>query len=108
MAKKSRRAKIPSAPAERAIPTPVGEPTSFAKLEISTAQVTGSASAKVPPNDARHMMTTFGIMGSLFIGVGGTVLTLRVSATLIGPALAELLVTLVTVVVIAVSGRIRP
>jgi hypothetical protein len=108
MAHKSRRAEIPSAPAKQATPIPVGEPTSSAKLEIRTAQLTGSASAKVPPNDARHMVTTFGIVGCLFIGIGGTVLTLRVSAALTGPALAELLVTLVTVVVIAVSSRIRP
>jgi hypothetical protein len=108
MANKSRRAENPAAPAKRAAPTPAGEPTSSAKLEIRTAQLTGSASAKVPPDEARHMVTTFGIMGCLFIGIGGTVLTLQVSAALTGPALAELLVALVTVVAIAVSSRIRP
>lgn len=107
VAGKSRRAEIPPAPAEPVNPTPAGTPTSSAELRIETAQITGSASAKVPPDDARYMMATFGIMGSLFIGIGGTVLILQASAALTVPALAMLLVTLVSVVVIAVSSRIR-
>jgi hypothetical protein len=107
MAEKSPRAEIAARSAERAAPATAEAPTSSAKLEIKTAQLTGSASARVPPNDARYMMTTFGIMGSLFIGIGGAVLTLQISAALTGAVLAELLVTLVTVAVIALSSRIR-
>jgi hypothetical protein len=107
MAKKSRPAEIPSASARQATPAAAEAPTSSAGLHIRTTTLSGTATANVPPNDARYMITTFGIMGTLFIGIGGTVLTLRVSAALTGVALAELLVTVVTIIVIALSSRTR-
>lgn len=83
---------------------PPAEPTAAAKLtvKVGPAQL---AEGTVPPEHARHLITTFGILGCMFSGIGGVVLTLHVAAGLTTLALAELALTLAATVLIAVCDR---
>lgn len=63
------------------------------------------AEGTVPPEQARHLITTFGILGCVFSGVGGAVVTLRISASLTTLAFAELVLALVAAVLIAIGSR---
>jgi hypothetical protein len=71
---------------------PVEPPSPYAELvvQLGPAQPWGTAKGKVPPEQAHHLITTFGIVSSLVAGIAGTVLTLRIAAGLTGPAYAEL------------------
>ena len=66
------------------------EPTGFAELEIGIRPAGPWRSADVPPSRAHDLITTFGILGSLTVGIAGAVLTVRKSPGLIVPVLAEL------------------
>jgi hypothetical protein len=70
----------------------VEPPGPYAELDVrlGPAQPWGSAKGKVPPEQAHHLITTFGIVASVIAGISGTVLTLRIAAGLAGPAYAEL------------------
>jgi hypothetical protein len=85
-------------------------PTVFAELEIQVgpAQQWGTAKGKVPPEQAHHLITTFGVLGSVVAGIAGAVLTLSIGSGLTAPALAELALALTAAVLIAVrraTGR---
>jgi hypothetical protein len=73
---------------------PVEPPSPYAELivQLGPAQPWGTAKGKgkVPPEQAHHLITTFGIVSSVVAGIAGAVLTLRIAAGLSGPAYAEL------------------
>jgi hypothetical protein len=82
------------------------EPSQLAELEISVGpdqRVRG----RVPPEQAHHLVTMCGILGSVVTGTGGVVLTLNVAPSLTTLAFAQLALALVAAVLIAASGRIR-
>jgi hypothetical protein len=84
---------------------PAETPTSSAKLGIRLSKTGGSARANVPPSEARHTVTAFSILGTTWAGIGGAVLTVRISPGLSGLALAELGLTLAVAVILALLGR---
>jgi hypothetical protein len=67
-------------------------PSPYAALtvKLGPAERWGTAEGKVPPEQAHHLITTFGIVSSVIAGITGSVLTLRIAAGLAGPAYAEL------------------
>jgi hypothetical protein len=83
-----------------------GVPGPQAELMISIGpapQQWGTARGLVPADQAHHLITTFGILGSVVTGTGGAVFTLHADA--IALAYAELALALVAVVLIALCGR---
>jgi len=64
-----------------------------------------TAEGTVPPADARHLITTFGIVGCVVTGSVGVVLTLRIEPRLTSVAFAELAVALVAAILVAICGR---
>jgi hypothetical protein len=91
-------------------PAPAETPTPFAELEIQVgpAQPWGTARGRVPPDQANHLISAFGALGSATAGIAGAVLTLRINAGLTGPAYAELALALVAAALIAfrrLAGR---
>ena len=78
-------------------------PSPYAALtvKLGPAQQWGSAEGRVPPEHAHHLITTFGIVSSVIAGIAGSVLTLRISAGLAGPAYAELGIALAAATLIA-------
>src|ERR1700734_1984232 len=89
--------------AERLTPS-VEPPTEFAELGISVGPA-GRARGRVPPDQAHHFITTFGILGSAVTGTVGAVLTLHITPVLTGLSLAELMLALVAAALIAFGGR---
>jgi hypothetical protein len=86
-------------------------PTGYAELEIKLGptQSWGTASGKVPPEQAHHLITTFGIVASVIAGITGTVLTLRIAAGLNGPAYAVIGLAFAAIVLIAARRELsRP
>ena len=65
----------------------------------------GKARGRVAPDQANYLIMTFGILGSVVTGTAGAVLTLRIAPRLTGLALAELVLALAAVLIIAV-GRL--
>jgi len=100
-----------SAPTSPAVPDTVqGEPpTSSAKLTISMgpAQVGGTAEGNVPSEQARYLITTFGILGCTVTGCSAAVAVLRLAPAQSAPglALAMLGFAFATAIIIAVCGR---
>jgi hypothetical protein len=92
-------------------PVPLERPSSFAELEIQVGPAIplGTAKGRVPPDQANYFIMTFGILGSVVTGTAGAVLTLRIAPRLTGVALAELILALAAVLVIAACqlGRER-
>lgn len=84
-------------------PVPTEAPTAAAALEIQVgpAQPRGAAEGKVPPDQAHHLITTSGVLGSVIAGITGAVLTLRISPGLAAPALAELALAVTSAALIA-------
>jgi hypothetical protein len=95
-------AKNKSPTADMVIPEP---PTAAAKLTIKLgpAQL---AEGTVPPDQARHLITTFGILVCIVSGIGGAVLTLRAAPVYISLAFAELVIALAGATLVAVCGRV--
>lgn len=88
----------------------VEPPGPYAELsvQLGPAQPWGSAKGKVPPEQAHHLVATFGIVSSVIAGIAGAVLTLRIAAGLTGPAYAELALAFAGAVLIALRrGAIR-
>src|ERR1700742_840384 len=56
-------------------------PTSSAKMTISLRpdQLGGSAEGNVPPDQAHHLITTFGLLGIGVSGIAGANITLYIS-----------------------------
>ena len=86
----------------------VEPPGPYAELDVQLgpAQPWGSAKGKVPPEQAHHLITTFGIVASVIAGISGTVLTLRIAAGLAGPAYAELGLAFAAAVLIALRRAV--
>lgn len=83
-------------------------PTQFAELKISVGPIQHlSTEGTVSPDQAHHLVTTFGLLASVVAGVGGAVLTLHVvhGTTGVVLAFAELALALVAAVLIAVVAR---
>jgi hypothetical protein len=88
-----------------ALPEP---PSPSARLTISVGPAQlglGTAEGTVPPDQAHHLITTFGIVASASTGIVGAILTLRIAPTLTAIAYAELALALIAVVIIAICGR---
>jgi hypothetical protein len=79
------------------------EPGPYAELtlQLGPAQQWGTAQGKVPPEQAHHLITTFGIVSSVIAGIAGSVLTLRIAAGLTVAAYAELGVALAAAALIS-------
>lgn len=88
-------------------PAPAETPTLFAELEIQVGptQPWGTAKGRVPPDQANHLISAFGALGSAVAGIAGAVLTLRIKPSLTGPAYAELALALVVAALIAFRRR---
>lgn len=82
-------------------------PTWAAELWIITdpAQARGTPEGMVPAGQADHLITTFGIAGSIAAGTTGAVVTLRLAPGLTVIALAELVLALAGAVLIALCSR---
>jgi hypothetical protein len=83
-------------------------PSPYAELAVhlGPAQPWGTAKGKVPPEQAHHLITTFGIVSSVIAGIAGSVLTLRIAAGLTGPAYAEIGAALAATVLIAMRRAV--
>ena len=101
------------APGSPATPGPAERPTRAAQLKIKAEPARVKVNARrwvtaegtVPPGDARHLITTFGIVGSVVTGTAGAVLTLRIAPGLTWIALVELVLALSGAMLIAACGR---
>lgn len=93
---------LPQGLAVRAEPLPTG----FAELDISLGPA-GRAHGRVPPEQAHHFITTFGVLGSVVTGITGAVLTLHVAPGLTGVALVEMVLALAAALLIAFGGRVQ-
>jgi hypothetical protein len=82
-------------------------PSQHAELMISIgpAPQWGTAKGLVPADQAHHLVTTFGILGSLVTGAGTAVLTLRAGPGFTAAAYAELVLTLACAMLIAFCSR---
>lgn len=81
-------------------------PTEAAQLRITAERTQGlTAVGTVPPADARYLITTFGITGSVATSIAGADFVLRAGPAL-APyiALAELALGFVAAILIAVCG----
>jgi hypothetical protein len=99
-------------PAQSSSPTPSSEaselPTEAAELRIMVGPTQRmSAQGTVPADQARLIITTFGVVGSAVAGITGAILTIRITDGTVGVALAsgELVLALVAAVLIAVTAR---
>lgn len=90
----------------------IEQPTQAAELKLTIGPAT--AGGTVPPGDAHHFITTFGIAGSVAAGIAGVVLTLRIASGVVALhvdsgltilALAELGLGLLGAALIAVCSR---
>lgn len=95
-------AKNKSPTADMVFPEP---PTEAAKLSIQLgpAQL---AEGTVPPDQAGHLITTFGILVCIVSGIGGAVLTLRAAPVFIALAFAELAVAIAGATLVALCGSV--
>jgi hypothetical protein len=91
------------------------QPTQAAQLKITeqparlkiTAPRWGTAEGIVPPSEAHHLITTFGLVVSALTGAASAVLTLSIDPHLIALAGLELVLAAAVAVLIAVCGRRR-
>jgi hypothetical protein len=77
-------------------------PTWAAELGITALPV---QAMMVPADQADHLVTTFGIAGSIVTGTAGAVVTLRIAPWLTAIALAELALALAGAALIALCSR---
>ena len=100
-----------ASPAERQ-PDQVERPSRAARLTIKaeparmkvTARRWLTAEGTVPQADARHLISTFGIVGCVVAGCASAVLTMHAGDGLTSVAFAELAVALAAAILIAVCG----
>jgi hypothetical protein len=92
------------------------QPTAAAELKITerpaqlkiTGQWWGTAEGNVPPSEAHHLITTFGLVMSAFTGAASSVVTLRIDPHLVALAVFELIFAAVVAGLIAFCARHRP
>lgn len=88
-------------------------PTWAAELRITTervqagitTQLWGTEEGMVPTSQVDHLVTTFGIAGSIFTGIAGAVVTLRLAPGLTVIAVAELVLALAGAALIALCSH---
>jgi hypothetical protein len=96
-------------------PAHAERPTGAAQLKIALeparvkviAKRWGSLEGTVPPADARYLIAAACILASTGMSISGAVLTLRIVPKFPGLALAELVLGLVSVLLIAACARLR-
>jgi hypothetical protein len=54
-------------------------PSAKLTIKVGPTQPWGIAEGTVPPDQAHHLITTFGIVASAFTGTGAAVLTLQIA-----------------------------
>lgn len=89
----------------------VAIPGPRAELQIDVGPLPkgwGSAKATVPADQAHHLITTSGILGSVAAGIGGAAFTLQAVSGAVTLAYAELMLAFVAAVLIAVCSRMEP
>jgi hypothetical protein len=94
-------------PTQSAELTISSKPMAGVEFSVGPGQPWGTAKGTVPPDQAQHLITTFGILGSASAGIGGAILTLHITPHLTGVALGELVVAFVAAVLIAVCGYLQ-
>lgn len=79
-------------------------PTAAARLIITLgpAQLVG----RTVPGETRYLITTIGILGSVWSGIAGSVITVHVASAHLALAFAELILTLMAAILIAICGHI--
>jgi hypothetical protein len=105
-ATKLRKASVMEAdnqPGHEDVPAP--GPNAELTLSISSVPPWGALKGLVPADQAHHLITTSGILGSAVTGTAGAVLTLRASGGGTALAYAELALALIAAALIAVCGR---
>jgi len=85
-------------------PFPAEWPTGAARLII--ALLPTQLAAGTAPAQTRHLITTLGILGSVWSGIAGALVTLRVASAHVGLAVAELSLALAGAVLVAICGRL--
>lgn len=92
----------------------IEQPTSAARLRISAEPAWVKVTTPwcetedlVPVSQERHLITTFGLMGSAVTGAAAAVLTLRIDPRLGGLAVIELIFAAVVAVLITACGYRR-
>jgi hypothetical protein len=94
-------------------PGTADRPTAAAQLKITAERMQGlTAVGTVPPADARYLITTFGITGSVAMSIGGADFVLRAAPAFAAHAapniaLAALALGFAATILIAVCGRAR-
>lgn len=88
-------------------PDKVSEHASLKVILGAVPRQWGDVTAIVPPSQARHLVTTSGILGSVITGAAAAVLTLHASTKLAVPAYAELALALIAAVLITVCNLIK-
>jgi hypothetical protein len=83
---------------------PLPSPRAEIKIKVGPDRGWVGAQGSVPPDQAGHLITTFGILGAAGMGATAAVFTVHTSA---GVAFAELAVALVAMVLIAACSRAR-
>jgi hypothetical protein len=84
---------------------PAPGPNAELTLSINSVPPGGALKGLVPADQAHHLITTLGILGSAVAGTAGAVLTLHVSRDGAAPVYAELALALIAAVLIAVCGQ---
>jgi hypothetical protein len=89
-------------------PTPVEQPTSSARMTLSLrpVEIEGTAEGVVPAGEAHALITTFGTITMGVAGIAGAAITVHIAPSRalglsFGLALAELVLALVVIVLIA-------
>lgn len=89
----------------------VAEPGPRAEIQINVGPVPkgwGTVKVNVPADQAHHLVTTVGILGSVAAGVVGVTLTLQEVSGAIILAYAELVLAFIAAVLIALCSRTDP
>jgi hypothetical protein len=87
-------------------PFPAEWPTTAASLIVTVRPA--QLAEKTLPGQTRHLITTLGIVASVWSGIAGLVVTLRASSVPVALAFAELALALAAAVLIAICGLIAP
>jgi hypothetical protein len=103
-----------TSPAEHQ-PDQVERPSRAAQLKIKAeparlkviARRWLTAEGTVPPADARHLISTFGIVGCVVTGCAAAVLTMHAGSGLTPVAFAELAVAITAAILIVVCGFVQ-
>jgi hypothetical protein len=97
-----------SSPAhDRAYVPELPGPSAKLTIKVGPTQPWGIAEGTVPPDQAHHLITTFGIVASAFTGTGAAVLTLQIAPRATMLAFDELIVGLATGILVAACSLAR-